>query len=67
MNLRYIKYFKFILGKIELHSQASHSSCYNNQNPGCAGENVFAFDQSIYDKNYVEGRQLSDKDGEKKK
>ena len=27
----------------------------------------FTFDQSIYDKHYVEGRQLSDKDGEKKK
>ena len=33
----------------------------------CMRENVVTFDQSIYDKNYVQGHQLSDKDGEKKK
>ena len=54
------------MGKIELHSEASDSRCCSNKNPGCACENVFTFDQSIYDKHYVEGRQVSDKDGEKK-
>ena len=67
MNLRYIKwYFKFILGKIELYSEASDSGCCNDENPVCTCEIFFAFDQLVYDKNYVEERELSDKDGEKK-
>ena len=35
------------------------------QDPVCACENVIAFDQSICENNYVEGRKPLDKDGKK--
>ena len=52
--------------KIELYSEASDSGCCNDENPVCTCEFFFAFDQLVYDKNYVEEGELSDKDGEKK-
>ena len=55
------------MGKIELHSEASVQDVVVIKILDAPYENVFTSDQSIYDKNYVKERQLSDKDGEKKK
>ena len=45
--------------------QGLDSRCYNNESPGCTCKNVIAFDELIYEKNYVVEHQLLEKHGKK--